>query len=67
LIAPAQQTAWQTFFKFPHQELKKFFKYFLKGKVEMTLEIITTNEITEKPAGKGRSDPNLNPMLDPPK
>jgi len=33
----------------------------------MTLEVLPIAEATEKPAGKGRSDPNLNPTLDPPK
>ncbi|KAK5850635.1 hypothetical protein PBY51_001496 [Eleginops maclovinus] len=39
----------------------------LGGKVEMTLEIVGETEVDEKPAGKGRDDPNMNPKLDPPK
>ncbi|KAI4807796.1 hypothetical protein KUCAC02_027581 [Chaenocephalus aceratus] len=33
----------------------------LGGKVEMTLEIVGEAEVDEKPAGKGRDDPNMNP------
>uniref|UniRef100_A0A0E9XME5 Ferlin C-terminal domain-containing protein n=3 Tax=Anguilla anguilla TaxID=7936 RepID=A0A0E9XME5_ANGAN len=32
----------------------------------MTLEIVTESEVDEKPAGKGRDEPNMNPKLDPP-
>lgn len=39
----------------------------LQGKFEMTLELLTQQEAEEKPAGKGRDEPNLNPTLDPPK
>lgn len=39
----------------------------LKGKVEMTLEILNEKEADERPAGKGRDEPNMNPKLDPPK
>ncbi|XP_035258485.1 myoferlin-like isoform X2 [Anguilla anguilla] len=39
----------------------------LGGKVEMTLEIVTEKDSEEKPAGKGRDEPNMNPKLDPPK
>lgn len=39
----------------------------LKGKVEMTLEVLNEREADERPAGKGRSEPNMNPKLDPPK
>ncbi|KAI1886869.1 hypothetical protein AGOR_G00200230 [Albula goreensis] len=39
----------------------------LGGKVEMTLEVISEKEVDEKPAGKGRDEPNMNPKLDPPK
>ncbi|XP_040032655.2 myoferlin isoform X1 [Gasterosteus aculeatus] len=39
----------------------------LGGKVEMTLEIIGEELADEKPAGKGRDEPNMNPKLDPPK
>ncbi|XP_058882400.1 myoferlin isoform X5 [Acipenser ruthenus] len=38
----------------------------LTGKVEMTLEIVTEKEAEERPAGKGRDEPNMNPKLDPP-
>ncbi|KAJ8361497.1 hypothetical protein SKAU_G00180220 [Synaphobranchus kaupii] len=38
----------------------------LGGKVEMTLEIVTEDEVDERPAGKGRDEPNMNPKLDPP-
>ncbi|CAB1338056.1 unnamed protein product [Coregonus sp. 'balchen'] len=36
----------------------------LGGKVEMTLEIVAEKEVDEKPAGKGRDEPNMNPKLD---
>ncbi|XP_039509145.1 myoferlin isoform X4 [Pimephales promelas] len=39
----------------------------LGGKVELTLEIVNEKEVDERPAGKGRDDPNMNPKLDPPK
>lgn len=39
----------------------------LQGKFEMTLELLTQQEAEEKPAGKGRDEPNLNPTLHPPK
>ncbi|KAG8523517.1 Myoferlin [Galemys pyrenaicus] len=38
----------------------------LAGKVEMTLEILNEKEADERPAGKGRDEPNMNPKLDPP-
>lgn len=56
---------------------KVFFTWFLfkttvcfnvsQGKVEMTLEIVEEKEMEERPAGKGRDEPNMNPKLDPPK
>ncbi|XP_042364022.1 myoferlin-like isoform X2 [Plectropomus leopardus] len=39
----------------------------LGGKVEMTLEIVGEANADERPAGKGRDEPNMNPKLDPPK
>lgn len=39
----------------------------LKGKVEMTLEVLNEKEADERPAGKGRDEPNMNPKLEPPK
>lgn len=33
----------------------------------MTLEIVDEKEMEEKPAGKGREEPNINPRLEPPK
>ncbi|KAM6956281.1 myoferlin [Aplochiton taeniatus] len=41
-------------------------KHVLGGKVEMTLEIVEKKEMEERPAGKGREEPNMNPKLDPP-
>lgn len=38
-----------------------------QGKVEMTLEVVDENFAEERPAGKGRDEPNMNPKLDPPK
>ncbi|XP_066478183.1 myoferlin isoform X2 [Tiliqua scincoides] len=38
----------------------------LAGKVEMTLEVLGEKDIEERPAGKGRDEPNMNPKLDPP-
>ncbi|XP_041645504.1 myoferlin [Cheilinus undulatus] len=39
-------------------------KRVLGGKVEMTLEIVEEREMQERPAGKGRDEPNMNPRLD---
>lgn len=33
----------------------------------MTLEIVSEAQAEERPAGKGRDEPNMNPKLDPPK
>ncbi|KAI4891587.1 hypothetical protein NFI96_020979 [Prochilodus magdalenae] len=41
-------------------------KKVLAGKVEMTLEIVDEKEMDERPAGKGRDEPNMNPRLEPP-
>ncbi|XP_076856143.1 myoferlin isoform X1 [Brachyhypopomus gauderio] len=38
----------------------------LGGKVEMTLEVVNEQEADERPAGKGRDEPNMNPKLNPP-
>lgn len=38
-----------------------------QGKVEMTLEIVSEAHADERPAGKGRDEPNMNPQLDFPK
>ncbi|XP_059957931.1 myoferlin isoform X1 [Mesoplodon densirostris] len=38
----------------------------MAGKVEMTLEVLNEKEADERPAGKGRDEPNVNPKLDPP-
>ncbi|XP_072293204.1 myoferlin-like isoform X1 [Eucyclogobius newberryi] len=41
-------------------------KLTLGGKVEMTLEIVEEKDMEERPAGKGRDEPNMNPRLEPP-
>uniref|UniRef100_A0AAQ5YT86 Myoferlin like n=1 Tax=Amphiprion ocellaris TaxID=80972 RepID=A0AAQ5YT86_AMPOC len=41
-------------------------KHKLGGKVEMTLEIVEEKEMEERPSGKGRNEPNMNPKLEPP-
>lgn len=41
--------------------------FFSQGKIEMEMELVSTEEAEERPAGEGREEPNLNPMLDPPK
>lgn len=33
----------------------------------MSLEIVSEAEADERPAGKGRDEPNMNPKLNPPK
>lgn len=33
----------------------------------MTLEIVEEKEMEERPAGKGRDEPNMNPKLEAPK
>ncbi|GAA6227910.1 myoferlin-like [Lates japonicus] len=47
--------------------IEKDGKKVLGGKVEMTLEIVSETDVDERPAGKGRDEPNMNPKLDPPK
>ncbi|XP_073345751.1 myoferlin isoform X3 [Pagrus major] len=47
--------------------IEKDGKKALGGKVEMTLEIVSEEHADERPAGKGRDEPNMNPKLDPPK
>ncbi|XP_053197896.1 myoferlin-like [Scomber japonicus] len=47
--------------------IEKNGKASLGGKVEMTLEIVSETDVDERPAGKGRDEPNMNPKLDPPK
>jgi len=37
-----------------------------RGKLEMTLEIVTAEDAELRPAGQGRDEPNANPILDPP-
>lgn len=54
------------FFLFCGSLIITVFKY-LQGKVEMTLEIVEEKEMQERPAGKGRDEPNMNPKLDQPK
>ncbi|XP_064602895.1 myoferlin-like isoform X2 [Liolophura sinensis] len=39
----------------------------LTGKVEMEIEIVAEEDVESKPAGLGRDEPNMNPVLDPPK
>ncbi|XP_054605025.1 myoferlin isoform X1 [Nothobranchius furzeri] len=46
--------------------IEKDGKKVLGGKVEMTLEIVNEAEADERPAGKGREEPNMNPKLNPP-
>ncbi|XP_053306934.1 myoferlin isoform X2 [Spea bombifrons] len=41
-------------------------KRILAGKIELTLEVLNEKEAEERPAGKGRDEPNMNPKLDPP-
>ncbi|XP_056658393.1 myoferlin isoform X3 [Monodelphis domestica] len=36
----------------------------MTGKVEMTLEVLNEKEVDERPAGKGRDEPNMNPKLE---
>ncbi|KAM6106802.1 fer-1-like protein 5 [Pterocles gutturalis] len=38
----------------------------LSGKLELSLELLTGKEAEERPAGKGRDDPNVYPTLPPP-
>lgn len=33
----------------------------------MTLEVLAEKDIEQRPAGKGRDEPNMNPKLDMPK
>ncbi|XP_067168362.1 fer-1-like protein 5 [Apteryx mantelli] len=38
----------------------------LAGKLELSLELLTAKEAEERPAGKGREEPNMYPTLQPP-
>ncbi|CAF0790229.1 unnamed protein product, partial [Didymodactylos carnosus] len=38
----------------------------ITGKLELEIEILTEEEARERPAGKGREEPNENPKLEPP-
>jgi dysferlin len=37
--------------------------FLLKGKVDITIELLTEAEAKAKPAGKGRDEPNEHPNL----
>lgn len=52
---------------FIHQRGMKINTTAFQGKVEMTLEIVNEKEVDERPAGKGRDEPNMNPKLNAPK
>ncbi|NWR94129.1 MYOF protein, partial [Furnarius figulus] len=39
----------------------------LSGKLELSLELLTAQEAEERPAGKGREEPNKYPVLPPPR
>ncbi|XP_069467461.1 myoferlin [Ambystoma mexicanum] len=41
-------------------------KRILAGKIEMTLEVLNEKDVEERPCGKGRDEPNMNPKLEPP-
>lgn len=38
----------------------------LQGKLELSLELLKAKEAEERPAGKGREEPNMYPALQPP-
>jgi len=38
-----------------------------QGKLELEIEVVSEEEEQRHPAGKARDDPNMNPVLDPPK
>ncbi|KAG2462833.1 MYOF protein, partial [Polypterus senegalus] len=58
---------WRFVFPFDYLPAEQLCLISKKGKVEMTLEILREKEVEERPAGKGRDEPNMNPKLDPPK
>ena len=39
----------------------------LQGKVEMEVELLSSDECKDRPCGLGRDDPNEHPHLEPPK
>ena len=43
------------------------FLFLAQGKVELELEVVTEAEELERPAGKAREEPNMNPFLPEPK
>ncbi|XP_015759463.1 PREDICTED: dysferlin-like [Acropora digitifera] len=49
-----------------YSEGNKCFFITFQGKLEMTLELLSKQEVEENPAGQGREEPNQNPTLDPP-
>ncbi|TSK22735.1 Myoferlin [Bagarius yarrelli] len=57
---------WRFVFGFDYLPAEQLCLVSKKGKVEMTLEIVDEREVDERPAGKGRDEPNMNPKLDPP-
>ena len=38
-----------------------------QGKLELEMEVVSADEEQLRPAGKARDEPNMNPVLDPPK
>ncbi|EPY81994.1 hypothetical protein CB1_000689010 [Camelus ferus] len=57
---------WRFVFPFDYLPAEQLCIVAKKGKVEMTLEVLNEKEADERPAGKGRDEPNMNPKLDPP-
>ena len=41
--------------------------YGTQGKIKLTIEVMTEEEASMKPAGKGHDEPNMNPFLEKPK
>ncbi|KAG8000133.1 Myoferlin, partial [Nibea albiflora] len=57
---------WRFIFGFDYLPAEQLCVVSRKGKVEMTLEMVEEKEMDERPAGKGRDEPNMNPKLEPP-
>ena len=50
-----------------HKHVSWLFLFLVQGKVELELEVVTEAEELERPAGKAREEPNMNPFLPEPK
>uniref|UniRef100_A0A8C3PSN5 Myoferlin n=1 Tax=Calidris pygmaea TaxID=425635 RepID=A0A8C3PSN5_9CHAR len=64
--ADSSQKAPRTTSLFEQKAMKGWWPCYVEkdGSLEMTLEVVNEKEAEERPAGKGRDEPNMNPKLD---